>query len=247
MKIKNHGLLLLAAALIMSLMSGCGQEDDRTYLPGDSGAGEAASAGTGSASSPEAGSEALDESLALLTDMATTQYFTDEAVDSGDIETILSAGINAPSAMNGQNWHFSAISDRELLTQIAGDMSSGASDGTGASDNSAPAKAGIADAPLAIVVSCSDGSEFDAGLACQAMSSATVLLGYGTKIVSSPTAVLNQSEYRELLGIPEDYSAAAVLLVGYADETVDETADGYTGATGRSEFDSVVTYVDGGV
>ena len=123
-------------------------------------------------------------------------------------------------------------------------MSSGASDGTGASDNSAPAKAGIADAPLAIVVSCSDGSEFDAGLACQAMSSAAVLLGYGTKIVSSPTAVLNQSEYRELLGIPEDYSAAAVLLVGYADETVDETADGYTG---RSEFDSVVTYVDGGV
>lgn len=86
MKIKNHGLLLLAAALIMSLMSGCGQEDDRTYLPGDSGAGEAASAGTGSASSPEAGSEALDESLSLLTDIATTQYFTDEAVDSGDIE-----------------------------------------------------------------------------------------------------------------------------------------------------------------
>lgn len=147
MKIKNHGLLLLAAALIMSLMSGCGQEDDRTYLSGDSGAGEAASAGTGSASSPEAGSEALDESLSLLTDIATTQYFTDEAVDSGDIETILSAGINAPSAMNGQNWHLSAISDRELLTQIAGDMSSGASDGTGASDNSAPAKAGIADAP----------------------------------------------------------------------------------------------------
>ena len=70
------------------------------------------------------------------------------------------------------------------------------------------------------------------------MSSAAILLGYGTKIVSSPTAVLNQSEYRELLGIPEDYSAAAVLLVGYADETVDETADGYTGATGRSEFDS---------
>ena len=40
----------------------------------------------------------------------------------------------------------------------------------------------------------------------------------------------------------EDYSAAAVLLVGYADSSVEET-DGATGATERSPLDEQVTYV----
>lgn len=53
----------------------------------------------------------------------------------------------------------------------------------------------------------------------------------------------SQAEYKELLGIPADYTAMAVLLVGYEDTTVDETTDGYTGATARNPFDEIVTYV----
>lgn len=117
----------------------------------------------------------------------------------------------------------------------------GSGDGSGA----APAKADITGAPLAIVVSCAEGSELDAGLACQTMSVTAQLLGYGTKILTSPTIALNgekQEEYRQLLGIPEDYSAAVVLLVGYADSSMEET-DGATGATERSPLDEQVTYV----
>lgn len=86
----------------------------------------------------------------------------------------------------------------------------------------------------------------DAGLACQNMSVAAQLLGYGTKIISSPTMALNgekQAEYRELLGIPEDQSAAAILLIGREDTSVDETVDGYTGATERDPMDELVTFV----
>ena len=49
--------------------------------------------------------------------------------------------------------------------------------------------------------------ELDAGLACQNMSVAAQLLGYGTKIISSPTLAVNgenQAVYQEQLGIPED-------------------------------------------
>ncbi|MCR5331809.1 MAG: hypothetical protein K6E62_11590 [Lachnospiraceae bacterium] len=63
-------------------------------------------------------------------------------------------------------------------------------------------KAGIADAPLAIIISCAEGNEFDAGLACQTMSVEAQLLGYGTKIISSPTIALNgekQAEYKDKL------------------------------------------------
>lgn len=107
-------------------------------------------------------------------------------------------------------------------------------------------KAGIEDAPLAIIISCGESSAFDAGLACQNMSIVAELLGYGTKIISSPTIALNgerQDEYRILLDIPEDYSAVAVLLVGHEDTSVDETVDGYTSATVRNPIDSVVSFI----
>ncbi len=222
------------------------------------------------------------DAVALIADIPTTQDFSDTPVSEDDLQTILLAGINAPSAMNKQPWHFSAVTDTAVLEQIAGDMGggrggftppaggnppegftppegfnppadpgSGAPAGSGNPGSMPPvsmgsggaAKAGVADAPLAIIVSCPAGSEFDAGLACQNMSAAAQLLGYGTKIISSPTMALNgakQNEYRELLGIPESYSAVAVLLIGYDAQT---GADAVTSATVRSPMDEIVTFV----
>lgn len=226
----------------------------------------------------------------LVSDIATTQYFTDEKVSDDAINTILMAGINAPSAMNGQPWHFSVITDKAVLQQISEDMRSGMSFGWGTPPNGADmpdgklpddtelpegfnpgegnnfpkppegfaggdstftgsvSKAGIADAPLVIVISCTDGSELDAGLACQNMSVAAQLLGYGTKIITSPTMAVNgekQAEYRELLGIPENQTAVAFLLIGMEAKSIDESVDTYTSATTRNPLDEVVTYVDG--
>ena len=104
------------------------------------------------------------------------------------------------------------------------------------------AKAGITDAPAAIVLSCREGQEFDAGLACETMSIEAQLLGYGSKIISSPTIALNgenRETYRELLGIPSDCSAVAVLLIGKEDAGV----DGSTGATERNALEDTVTFV----
>ncbi len=81
-------------------------------------------------------------------------------------------------------------------------------------------KAGMGDSSVAIIVSAKDGSDFDAGLATQIMAVESVLLGYGTKIISSPTIVLNRDEkdsYKEQLGIPDGMSVKGVLLIGKAD------------------------------
>ena len=270
---KHVGTAALALTL---LLSGCSQTAGQT-------SDQEAEDGAGNPDSL---------ALSLVTDIPTTQYFTDEAVKEEDVTTILTAGVNAPSAMNSQPWHFTAITDQATLQQIADDMGGGFPAGmqpstegeTGAdapaalpedwdgelpegmqppegpgdgedmpsapADNgeesgAAPAKADITGAPLAIVISCGEGSELDAGLACQTMSVTAQLLGYGTKILTSPTIALNgekQEEYRQLLGIPEDYSAAAILLVGYADTSAEET-DGATGATERNPLDEQVTYV----
>ena len=104
--LKHAGTAALALTL---LLSGCGQ-----------------TVGQASDQETEKSTEnTATQAISLVTDFPTTQYFTDEAVQEGDVTTILTAGANAPSAMNGQPWHFTAITDRDVLQQIADDMSSG--------------------------------------------------------------------------------------------------------------------------
>lgn len=76
MKIKH--LSFISAAAAVCLLCGCSQDAVRTNEAQTS------------------------EAVAVVADIATTQYFTEETVDAGDVEIILQAGIHAPSAMNGQ-------------------------------------------------------------------------------------------------------------------------------------------------
>ena len=218
----------------------------------------------------------------MILDIPTVQAFTDEAVSEEDINAVVMAGVNAPSAMNGQPWHFSVVTDSATLEEMAGGMSFGAPggdmpfgdtpfgdipagfdapggmqqpgnapagipgnmpEGSGAPGEgfaTSGAKAGIGDAPLVIVVSCKEGSDLDAGLATQNMSAEAQLLGYGTKIISSPKMTLNSDSWKATLGVPEDMAVVCVLLVG---KVSTEDYDVLSGATARNPADDVVTYV----
>ena len=100
------------------------------------------------------------------------------------------------------------------------------------------AKAALGDSPLAIIIymdenTASPNPAFDCGLAAQNMYIAAVSLGYGAKIISSPTMTLNGANHDQIcetLGIDPSLTAAAVLLVGKPDTSV----DGVSGATTRS-------------
>ena len=113
---------------------------------------------------------------------------------------------------------------------------------------SGSAKAALGDSPVAIVIymnenTSSPNASFDCGLACQNMVIAANALGYGTKIISSPTMALNGENHDALcekLGVDPSLNAVAVLLVGVADAEV----DGATGATTRSSIDEKVSIVD---
>lgn len=63
-----------------------------------------------------------DDAAKRLTEVKTTQFFTEEKVMDEDIEKILSAGVNAPSAMNTQPWHFTAVTDTEVAQKLSDAM-----------------------------------------------------------------------------------------------------------------------------
>ncbi len=110
------------------------------------------------------------------------------------------------------------------------------------------AKAGLGDSPVAIIVymdesSKSPNASFDCGLACENMFIAAKALGYGAKIVSSPTMQLNGGDHDALcekLGVDASYTAVAVLLIGHEDAGV----DGTSGASARDAIDAKVSFVD---
>ena len=197
--------------------------------------------------------------------VGTTQAFTDEAVAPEDLNTILQAGLSAASAINQQPWFFVAITDHDLMTELAGSgmgftppagmsgmpegaPSQGASGFPAAPASSGGAKAGLGDSPVAIIIYRNDGSkspnaDFDCGLATQNMVIAAASLGYGVKIVSSPTMTLNGANHDaicEKLGVDPAMQAVAVLLIGRADSE----ADTASGATTRESLDSKTNIIE---
>ncbi len=205
--------LVLSAAILCLAMTACSSDAESVSEDEPADAAETENAA-------EAASTSDPDFASYLGEVKTFQQFTDDPVDDADIETVLNAGINAQSGMNQQNWHFTAVTSKDIQEEINND----------------------ADTPLVIVISCSDGSEYDAGLATQAMNSAALALGYGTKIISSPTSYLNgdnREYYHELLEIPESMSAVGLLLIGkYSD-----TNDAVTGASTRKPSEEVTTYL----
>ena len=203
-----------------------------------------------------------EDALETIMNVGTTQAFTGEAVSVDDLSVIMWAGLSAASAINQQPWFFVAITDHEVMTEIAGAGKGFAppagapakAEGTGDKPEGAPqgeegsapapaappaaggAKAGLGDSPAAIIIYRDDASKspnanFDCGLAAQNMVLAAAALGYGVKIVSSPTMTLNGENHDALcekLGVDPAMQAVAVLLIGHADSTVDAASSATT-------------------
>jgi len=198
--------------------------------------------------------------IEILTTAKTARAFTSESISEDHIKKIISAGLNAPSARNSQPWHFSVVTNKEILNQINEAMSAGMPKGgpggkpkeeksgnnQPANAGTPPKKLGLADATVAIFIYGTNNmatDSFDCGLATEAMSVAALSLGYGTKIVSSPSIALNgekKAEFDKLLQIPEGYSNVAVLLIGHNDNSVDATSSAST----RNTMDEKVKFIN---
>lgn len=177
----------------------------------------------------------------IFKDIPTVQAFLADEISESDLSTILESGINAQSGMNGQPWHFSVVKNKEIQNRVAEELRSFM---PGNLPESVRIKAGFNGAPIAIVISGKENSDFDCGLAMQAMAFQAEILGYGTKIISSPNIVFhgeNRAEYKNLLKIPEDMETISVLLVGKTDF---EKSDAISSATTRKSYEEIVSIVE---
>ena len=144
--------------------------------------------------------------LRNIMDRRSVRKYLDKSVEHKKLEIVALAGINAPSAMNRQNWAIRIIEDQKLMADVK-DMCRNAPN-------------------LICVCAPTDGRfDLDAGLLGENMMLAAQSLGLGTCIQTGPIRFLTTDEkakaFRDSLDIPEGYKLLYVISIGYPDEQPD--------------------------
>ena len=158
------------------------------------------------------------------------RFYTEETVDKATIEKLIEAGIQAPSAMNVQPWAFGVIQDKALMQKIS-------------DETKAYLLASISERPyleryrqlfsdpefnvfynapaLIITLAKPEGAyaSGDCTLAAENIMLAAHSLGLGSCWIGFAQMSLNRPELKEQLGIPNEYTIAAPLVIGHPAKT----------------------------
>lgn len=147
--------------------------------------------------------------------------YMDKPVEHEKLETVARCGINAPSAMNRQNWAVRIIEDYKLIADVSEVYKQENPDMVQRDRNF---KNMFRNAPNLICVCAPVNGTFDldAGLLGENMMLAAQSLGLGTCIQTGPVRFLLTNEkakfFLDRLDIPADYKLLYVIAIGYPDE-----------------------------
>lgn len=152
----------------------------------------------------------------------------DRAVNEQDLMTVLKAGAYAPSAMNTQSWHFTAVVNKQKLQALNAAMLKRMDP---AARERAENRAGgrpvspFYNAPAFIIVALKKGAspypEADCACALQNMFLAAMSLKLGTCWINQLRGATvddpHVGEALRELGVPQDHEVLGCCALGYAD------------------------------
>ena len=166
--------------------------------------------------------------------------YAPEELDRSTVKTLLEAAVHAPTAMHEEPWAFTMVQDRQLLKQLS-DRAKPLfveevrhRNAQGASHSFAHFTQPDFDifhgAGTLIIICAKQTSHFvvaDCWLAAENLMLAACSMGLGTCVIGSAVSALNTHKTKTELGIPDEYSAIAPIVVG--------KPEGETAATTRKQ------------
>lgn len=140
-----------------------------------------------------------------------------ESITKEELETVILAGLHAPTATNRQEIHFSVVDGSNPILKELEDLKN--------------AQRNVVDppfnfyynAPTVIFISAETEfywSKVDAGIAVENMALAATELGLGSLIIGCVKDALHSEKkdyFAKALGIPEGYQFEIALAIGYKD------------------------------
>jgi nitroreductase len=149
----------------------------------------------------------MDKRLHIIFARRSIRAYTGEPVSEQDIQSLLQAGMAAPSASNRKPWHFVVIADRDQLRALAdahpfGKMLAGAAVGIAVCGDPA----------------ISDWWVQDCAAATENILVAAVGLGLGGVWLGCHGRPEREQAVRDVLGIPQGIGVLSLLSIGHPGE-----------------------------
>jgi nitroreductase len=149
----------------------------------------------------------MDPRLNIVFSRRSIRAYSGEPVSEADIQSLLEAGMAAPSASNRKPWHFVVVTDREVLRILA---------------DAHPFGKMLADAAMGIAVcgdpAISDWWVLDCAAATENILIAVAGLGLGGVWLGCYGRPEREEAVRDALGIPERIGVLSLLSIGHPAE-----------------------------
>lgn len=158
----------------------------------------------------------MNEVLKAIRDRRSIRSYEPEQITDEQLQALLDAALQSPTARNTQQWHFSVVQNRALLDEFSAEDARLIGQG----DN--PDFHLFHGAPTVIFISRPENCdnrfvEVDCGIAVENIALAAQGLGLGSVILGMPMAVFcsdRGAHYAKLLGFPEGYCFSIAIAVG---------------------------------
>ena len=175
----------------------------------------------------------MNETIKTLLSRRSTRVYKQDQIKDEELNTILKAGMFAPSAMNQQSWYFTVIQNKELLNKINEVCKSiFLKSGNRTFEERAKSKSFnvFYNAPTLIIVSGYDKAiapQIDCAVALENMFLAAESMNIASCWIHAITSFSNTEEGSALLkelNIPEGYSVFGSGAFGYKASVTDNIA-----------------------
>lgn len=155
------------------------------------------------------------------------RHYTDQAVPRELLQKIAECGVNAPNAMNKQEWELRIIDNPEYFNGVTEVMKE--SMPFFVNNDDPKFRNAFRNATAAIAVACPDDESgmclINVGLLCENICLAAQSLGLGTVVMGGPAMLLSTNPaakpYLDKLNFSEGYKLRIVVGLGYPDEAPD--------------------------
>ena len=152
------------------------------------------------------------------------RHYADQAVPRELLQKIAECGVNAPNAMNKQEWELRIIDNPEYFNGVTQVMKEAMP--FFVSNDDPKFRNGFRNATAAIAVACPDDesgmSLINVGLLCENICLAAQSLGLGSVVMGGPAMLLNTNPaakpYLDKLTFSEGYKLRIIVGLGYPDE-----------------------------
>ena len=154
--------------------------------------------------------------LQAIAERRSNRAYKKDQITAEQVETLMNAAVQAPSARNAQPWHFTVVQDKSILSEINNEVSNNLNEDVGDIFYGAPTVIFISantEGPTA------RWARLDCGIVAQTIALAAYSLDLGSVILGMPEPALAGARakyFSRLLKFPEAYEFVIAVAIGNA-------------------------------